>query len=700
MKEIFEPYANRCYRYDVQGIRAIGAIIILVYHIWMNKVSGGVDVFFVLSGFLMTGLLLRQYAREQRLRPFEFWGGIVKRIAPSAYLVLLATLIFGYFFLPPLFWRVSLNDLLFSAAHLQNFQLMRLSVDYLGAESPASPFQQFWALSMQVQFYFLLPILLACGIWFARRQRSLLPLIGLVTLLFLLSLGYSLVITALKPAASYFDTGARVWEFLAGALAALILPHLNLRARTAALLSILGLVIILCTGLLIPRSLPFPGFAALLPVTGAVLLLIAGGCTAQQGGASRWLSNNTLVALGSISFTVYLWHWPILVYAQHHHGTISLGLLPGIGVIVAAILLAYLTTKIVENPFRRISKTTPWSSYLVGVLFFLPTVVPALGARQYAVQLHNYLEEAGPVAEHDYFKGRAIALQDNAQAVSLSQIASVSSNKSFTIPECLDGRLCESGDTNSERVVALVGGSHAAQWEPALAKMGERYGFKVVTIAQMSCALGYLEWMDEACLEYNKTILATLTALQPAFVITNSTRLDRDGHSEQAEYVPEVYAEKWREIAALGIPILGIRDNPWFEDNPSQCVWNNLETASQCARSKDELYQAENPVEPVAANIPQFHSVDFLALFCVEGRCPAVFDHYLMYFDTHHFTKTYLEYMTKAFIAALEEQTPVFTAWMKYDISPSPKRTRQEPAGTKGSRPHKKTALARKPLQR
>lgn len=663
MKQLFEPYGPRRYREDIQGIRAIGAALILVYHIWFHKVSGGVDIFFVVSGFLMTTLLLRHYVAEGRLRPFHFWANIVKRIAPSAYLVLMATMIFGYFFLPPLFWRVSLNDLLFSAAHLQNLQLLRLSVDYLATDVPASPFQQFWALSMQVQFYFVLPFLLSLGITWSRILQSRAPLLIIVGGVMLLSLIYSIIITARDPEPSYFNTAARLWEFLAGAFTALLIPYLGQMKRYALPLGLLGFGIVLSTGLLIPRSIAFPSYVALLPVLGAVCLLVSGHCE-RQNAVARLLANRYLVAFGSMSFTVYLWHWPILVYAQHHHGTTQLSILQGVGVVVAAVMLAYATTTIVERPFRRIPRAAPWASYLVGLWFFLPTVVPALSARQYAVQLHSYVEEAAPVMERDFFRGSTISLQDDAKDVSLSQFASISANKSTTIPDCLNGGICESGDVESDRVVVLVGGSHAAQWEPAFTKLGQRYGFKVITLAQMSCSLGYLEWMDEECKSFNEGIVGRLAELRPDFVITNSTRLDRYNHSEFVEFVPKAYSAKWREITALGIPVIGIRDNPWFEDNPSLCVWNNPETATICARAVEELYMPENPAAGVAATIPLFHSVDMSNLYCAEGYCPAVFEQRLMYFDNHHFTRTYMEFMAKAIHRELQEQVPEFGVWV------------------------------------
>lgn len=685
MENLFGPYATSRYRYDIQGIRAIGAILILVYHIWADKVSGGVDVFFVVSGFLMTGLLLRQQAREGKIRPFHFWGGIIKRVAPTAYLVLLVTLILGYFFLPPLFWRVSLNDLLFSAAHVQNFQLMRWSVDYLAQENPASPFQQFWALSVQVQFYFLLPLLLVPAIFFSRKQQSLLPLLAIVALPLLASFAYSLVSTNDNPITAYFNTGARVWEFLAGAVLAVALPHVTVGGKTASLFSFFGLVLVAGTGIIVPSHWDFPGLVALLPVTGALLLLAAGANATQQSLTNKLLSNRHLVMLGGRSFTVYLWHWPILIYAQHYYSSTSPNLLQGSFVIAVAVFLAFLTTKLVESPFRLIPKNELWASYMVGAVFFVPTVVAGTGARQYVVSLYSYVEKTANNNEAR-FEGKLIEIQNDATKIGLGQFSSVGSNQAFTIQDCLDGQACKSGDRSAKRVVALVGGSHAAHWEPAFSIIGQQYGFKLVSILQESCAIGYLEWMDEECLEYNDSIVSTLKTLSPDLVITNSTRLDRRDASDQVEFVPQAYVDKWEEITALGIPVLGIRDNPWFEGDPSLCLLDELESASKCARSMAELYLDENPAERYETSIPLFHSVDFVNLFCADGQCPAVFNNRLMYFDSNHFTRTYMEYISTAVMASLEEQAAVLPRQPKAKANTTRKTTgpSTEQAGNKG----------------
>jgi peptidoglycan/LPS O-acetylase OafA/YrhL len=654
---LWQLYARKTYRSDIQGIRAVSAILILAYHIWGGKVSGGVDVFFVVSGFLMTTVLLRRVAEEGHIVPLTFWAGIIRRIAPSAYAVLLGTFVLGFFFLPPQFWLVTINELLFAAAHLENFQLMRLSVDYLAKDNPASPFQQFWALSVQVQFYFLLPLIIGAGLFLSKKRGTLRPMAATVAAFCFASFLYSLFITSQAPSGAYFDTAARLWEFMVGALVAIALPYLRLSRRWATVASATGLAVLLFTGLLVPASLHFPGYIAALPVAGAVLLLIAGTSDAKPP-VTRLLANRYLALLGGISFTVYLWHWPVLVYTQHALDTTSLNFLQGMGMIATAIVLAVITSRLVENPMRRLPAVKAWPSYALGAACFALVALPGLGARERVLSLYEAMEsEQLPV-----FDGDLIELQNSAHGVSLPQFVAVGSDKSQTILNCLDGRACESGDRESDRIVALVGGSHAAQWEPLFSEMGKRYGFKLVTMVQMSCALGYQSHMDEACKQYNAQIVERLAQLNPAFVVTNSTRLSRRPGSPAPESVPSTYAQQWRKITALGLPVLGIRDNPWFANDPSLCVWNNPEAASHCARPISELYLERDPALVYEGAIPLFHSADFSALYCTQDRCPAVFENRLMYFDTHHLTRSYISYIGQALERTLRKQVPEFFA--------------------------------------
>jgi len=198
-RNVFHLYSTKEYREDIQGIRAIGALLIMIYHLWLDKVSGGVDIFFVISGYFMATLILSRLARDGCVAPMEFWGKIIQRIAPSAYTVLLATIVFSCFFIPETQWVRLVDETIASAFHLENLLLLKTSVDYFARNEAASAVQQFWALSIQMQFYLLLPAVFLLGVALARRQQSVRPMILLFGCIVAASFIYSVFATYRSP---------------------------------------------------------------------------------------------------------------------------------------------------------------------------------------------------------------------------------------------------------------------------------------------------------------------------------------------------------------------------------------------------------------------------------------------------------------------------------------------------------------------
>ena len=665
-QELLHPYRDSRFRDDVQGMRALGALLILIFHLWVHKVSGGVDVFFVVSGYLMGGVLLRQAASRGRLRPLEFWASVVRRVAPAAYLVLLCTVLFSYLYIPAPFWRTVIDDLLFSALQVENLHLMRSGVNYLDSQSPPGPFQQFWALSMQIQFYLLLPTLLAPALWLARRWSSRLPLFLVIGALALLSFAYGLWTTQENPARAYFDTVARLWEFLAGVLLALTLPLLRPPAPgLCRALSLLGLALLLGTGLLLPRESAFPGVVALLPVLAAALLLYGG--TRRDGSlVQRLLSTRQLVYLGGVSFTLYLWHWPLLVFMRHLHGVDQVNLPQGLLVIGLALLLAIFTNLLVEGPARRIPRSQPWRAFMLGVLCLLPVFALWVVGKHLILDTLRAAERERVAA--GFFAGAGISLQDNARDVPLARFMGVKRDISPAARETCDRGmlsaeiiLCTFGDLEAGPLVVLVGGSHASQWEPAFSEIGRRYGFRLVTISMSACSLGYqpVALRSADCQRWNAGLLPVLAALRPDALITTATRADPPGAAPAIEFVPDGLVSSLRDILALGIPVIGIRDNPWFVRDPNACVWQNPARATRCARAQREVLLAGNPARALETQLPGFHALDLTHLLCVDGRCPAYFEGHLMWRDRNHLTRSFVHYMASAVQAALEAQAPV-----------------------------------------
>ncbi len=236
----------------------MGALLVAGFHIWGGRVSGGVDVFFVISGFLITGSLYRELQKSRTIDILAFWGRIAKRIAPMAYLILALTLLAALLWLPQTRQAGFLAEAFYSAVHLENLKLMRSPVDYLAREEAPSPVQQFWALSLQVQFYAVWPFLLLTTAFAAKHLRAAGGLlIAVLAAVLLASLAYSVVETARDPAPAYFDPLARVWEFALGGLLATVLPRLTLPPVVRGLAGWTGLLLVVSCGFVLPKSAAF-----------------------------------------------------------------------------------------------------------------------------------------------------------------------------------------------------------------------------------------------------------------------------------------------------------------------------------------------------------------------------------------------------------------------------------------------------------
>ena len=647
-------YGTSIYRNDIQGLRALGALIIMAFHIWASKVSGGVDIFIVVSGFLMTSLLLRGWLTSGTKFTFDFWSKIIVRIAPSAYLVLLTTVIIGYYVLPPATVSAFIDEAIAAALHLENWMLVRRSVDYLASDIPASPLQQFWALSVQVQFYAVLPFLLIPLAFFSRRMNTAKPLVAGFALLLVLSFMYATHKVAEDPVGAYFNTFARGWEFLAGGVLFLLSPLLKLSRRTSMLLAILGILLVLCSAFLVPGGALYPGPVALIPVAAAILIIVSGVSGVYQ---SKLLSSKVMVFLGGFSFTIYLWHWPVLIFYKEMYRQAEVSLLPGLAIIIISIALAYITQKI-EVVVKRVVGKKVLYGYVAGILCLIPvgvgihhlkseindirlSVMAEWQAYDFSVQtLDNGIYEEYEFTEIS--RQELISARDH--------LPESYSNNCHQGVRGSDVITCDYGDVAGDKTVVLVGGSHALQWLPALGAIGARNGFKIVSMTKAACMFGPAASANASCHRWNMQALQTIIDLAPDLVVTNSTRA-----AGGLEIVPDAYVESWRRVTEQGIPLLGIRDNPWFHFDVPECIARNPDNHLNCSVKRSEHLAEINPALQYSDLI---YSMDMTEYICTEERCPVTFNGHLMYRDRHHIHVPYVSLMTNVFEAQMRRVYP------------------------------------------
>lgn len=638
------------YRPEIQGIRTIGALLVAGFHIWGGRVSGGVDVFFVISGFLITGSLFREIQRSGTIDVVAFWGRIAKRTAPMAYTVLAVTLAVAMLWLPQSRQQAFLAEVLYSALHLENIKLMMNSVDYLARGEAPSPVQQFWALSVQVQFYAVGPFLLLALAFIARKLRSGTVLFtSALAVIFLMSLAYSIFETRLNPSPAYFNTFARAWEFALGGLLGISLAHVNIPHRPRMVAGWLGLVLVVSCGFVIPASVHYPGYVALWPTLGATLVLLSGG--EKTGfGAERILAARPLVALGELSFSFYLWHWPILIFALILTRRTHLGLREGLLVIVVALCAAYVSNRWLEQPIQRsaIGKRRTWHVHAMAAAFALPILIVSSAWLIVNEREGERQQEAMKRMRADYPGGALPASAATAVKPGIPVYPTPAAVKGKHANRCQQNMqdpeaiTCAYGvEKEARKTIALVGGSHAEHWLPALEIIARENRWTIMAITKSACPFIAGNVRGAACIEWNSNVHELLRKLRPDAVFTTSTRHAKSKDGRPIEIAPQGYIQHWEQLAENGMTVIAVRDNPRMRIDNMECIEANLQDPTQCALRRADLFSQPNPLSSLDPKLPNVSFVDLMDRFCDEELCLPVVGNVLVYRDSHHITIEY-----------------------------------------------------------
>ena len=344
-------------RPEIQALRAVAIGCVVVYHFWPAALPAGfvgVDVFFVVSGFLITGLLLRDAERFDRVRLREFYVRRARRILPAALVVLTACAVATLLFVPRIEWRPFLQQILSSALYVQNWHLARDSQIPSRADLESTPVQHFWSLSVEEQFYLVWPLLIIAALWLAVRlgRRRILVIAGVLGAATLASFVHGVILTGVDHNLAYFSTLSRAWEFGVGGLLALVPAVVGERLRrTRALAAWVGLAAIAVAARTFTDHALFPGWIALVPVLGTAAVIWAGMPRAA-------LSLAPVAALrpvqwfGGISYSLYLWHWPIIMFTPYITGRPSQAPVMVL-LLVVSLVVADASKRWIEDPFRR-----------------------------------------------------------------------------------------------------------------------------------------------------------------------------------------------------------------------------------------------------------------------------------------------------------------------------------------------------------
>jgi peptidoglycan/LPS O-acetylase OafA/YrhL len=366
------PSAERRFRPDVQGLRAIAILLVVLFHADIPGITGGyvgVDVFFVISGFVITGVLLRERESKQRTSILNFYGRRARRIIPAASLVIIVVVVAAFHYLAPLTGHATAVDGQWAALFLANFHFAASETNYLASQRPPSALQNYWSLAVEEQFYIVYPTVFLITARLGRRFSLRARLGGVLFAVVVASYAYSIILTSTNAPSAFFSPLTRAWELALGGLIAVSGPSLRrVPQRLAAMCSWLGLAAIVVASVTLTSASVYPGALVALPVVGAGLI-IAGGAGQPAWGAEYILRRRPFQLLGLISYSLYLWHWPVLVIATQSRNVSSLPVWENVLLLLFATLLAVVTYRLLENPVRhsRILRSRRWASIIVGL---------------------------------------------------------------------------------------------------------------------------------------------------------------------------------------------------------------------------------------------------------------------------------------------------------------------------------------------
>ena len=510
------------YRHDLDGLRGIAIALVAMFHVWFGRVSGGVDVFLALSGFFFGGKLLRAALNPaSSLSPVPDLLRLVRRLLPALVVVLAGCAVLTILIQPETRWETFADQSLASLGYYQNWELASTVADYLRAGETVSPLQHIWSMSVQGQFYIsFLALIFGFAFLFRRRlgDRLRTAFVVLLTALTAASFVYAIVAHQANQATAYYNSFARAWELLLGALAGAVVPYVRwpMWLRTAA--ATIALAAVLSCGALIDGVKQFPGPWALVPV-GAALLFILAGANRQADPTTRdnlplpnrLLATRPLVRLGAMAYSLYLWHWPLLIFWLAYTGHAHANFVEGTAVLLISGVLAYLTNRYIEEPLRQrrtasAAPAVPWRTRLRRPTMVLGSLVGLLGvtltATAFTWREHVNVERASGkelsgLSSSDYPGARALV--KHLRVPTLRMRPTVLEAQTDYPPSTRDGCIgdfsntvvikCSYGDKNATRTIALAGGSHAEHWLTALDLLGRRHHFKVTTYLKMGCPL-------------------------------------------------------------------------------------------------------------------------------------------------------------------------------------------------------------------
>lgn len=673
------------FRYDIQGLRGLSILLVILSYTsypFLSKGYIGVDIFFVISGFLITKLLVTEYESTHKIRFRNFYAKRVKRIIPAASIVLLAVVTISTILYKQEGSILIYVESLWASVFLSNYYYATSGTDYFNHETVFA-LQNYWSLGVEEQIYIILPFVMLLTMFMFKTRKKLAAFFALVAVA---SFAYSLYEISVNPSYAYFSTLSRVWQFAVGGIAAIIFPYIlnKINSKFSKIFMYSGIILIFASLVIMELSPINPLYLAFLPTVATVFIIISG-----ENNTTFYnpLNNKILIWLGFISFSLYLWYWPIYTFYTNSQLNLPI-MLTMATAFLTSIILAWLTTKYVENPIRRnnILKMNPIKTIILGISTIVFTIMlpmllilntPAIQQvskeeikpttlQELQIKISDNVKDLTPYTEETIPQLYELS-QDSIQ---LNQYKCI--NKEETSSE-IDSE-CLYGDLKSEHTLVVFGDSQAAMWVPALDLIGQQSDFKVMLLAKTGCPpinkttysnvlmrpSQECETFKQKAMEIIKTDPTVETVLLTGlttdkYIIDENQQPIKNNEKNLKEWEAG-YSSIIQELKSYKVKPIMITSTPELTISPKTCISANIDNVKPCETTIASK-QATIEMEKKVATGNDINYIETEKLFCYQEKCPVIIDNHIVYQDQFHIAGTYMEYILYPFTELLYDAT-------------------------------------------
>jgi len=591
---------------QIQGLRALAALLVTLFHAkWVSGGFIGVDIFYVISGFLITGLLIREIERTGTINFKEFYARRFKRLLPTSFFVLAITAVFSWLLIPATMRSSLGRDIIAAGLYVSNYLFAWWQADYQNLDATPSPVIHYWSLAVEEQFYLLWPLLILLFFMVATRLKKKIALTVLVAAVTALSFVFSIYQTETSPIWAFYSLPTRAWELGLGALLVLLPP-----IKTKKLVGLIGFVFVIASAFIFNETTAFPGLNAVLPVLGTVMLIAT---------INSWppflndVANSRLFQwLGEISYPLYLWHWPLLVLPSTYFAR-PLAVYERIIAIFATIVLADLTHRFIEEPFRK-RKILPTIVFKQSAAITLVSVLIGTTIIFTSSDRINVSGINGAVSLAQ-IKARPLVYEDGCHA-----------NYAETKSDA-----CEYAELDSQKTMVLYGDSHAAQWFPALAEIASRSGYKLVSLTKSACPSVDVVRSDQGafkmsrCKKWREDSIQRIKMMKPDILVMSSFQYFAQPRQfqDRDKWWDDGQRKLLAQVKNASPNLIYLTDTPHPARDIPACLTNN--SISECNKTE----RSKN------LSISGFEVIDPNSWLC-SRTCPAVKDGVVAYRDASH----------------------------------------------------------------